>query len=113
MVKVLISIVILLFTSSSATAIAFQTLDDPLGVSTWATGVSGNHVVGYYADGGSVTHGFLYDGSTFVTLNDPDAGTGQSEGTFPEGLAATPGGYDIVGYYIDSGNLHHAFLYDG
>ena len=57
---------------------SFVTLDDPLAAAagaagqTFATGVSGRYVVGWYStDGGNTDHGFVYDGSSFTTLDDP------------------------------------------
>ncbi len=94
---------------SRASAITYTTLDNPAGVGTFLTGISGNNIVGYYTDSSSENHGFLYNGSSFTTLDDPLAGTGQSQGTFAEGID----GNNIVGYYVDSSNVDHGFLYNG
>jgi PEP-CTERM motif len=91
--------------------ISFTTLDDPLGVhGTTVTGISGSDIVGWYEDASSVVHGFLYDGSTYTTLDDPFATHTASEGTFAFGIS----GHDIVGQYDDpiTGAIH-GFLYDG
>ena len=50
----------------------FTTLDHPLGPETWARGITGNTITGWYADSGSSgvkTHGFIYDGSNFSTFD--------------------------------------------
>jgi Putative Ig domain/Cohesin domain len=85
---------------------AFQTLDDPSALSngpgTFAEGVSGTTVVGYYFD--TKAHGFRYDGSTYQTLDDPSA-TGD---TYVYGVS----GSNVVGVYGDSAGSH-GFLYNG
>jgi hypothetical protein len=85
----------------------YATLNDPLAgpQGTYASGVSGGNIVGYYLDTSSLGHGFLYDGSTFRTLD------------YPLGAIATVArgisGNNIVGYYFDSSYAAHAFLYNG
>jgi hypothetical protein len=92
--------------TSKASAISFTTLDDPFGVKgTFAEGVSGNDVVGYYVDSASIAHGFLYNGSTYTTLNDPLG----SRGTYAYGISDN----NVVGFYYDSLGMPHGFLYDG
>jgi hypothetical protein len=84
----------------------YTTLDDPLGVNgTIAIGISGNNVVGYYNDSSGNNNGFLYNGSTWTTLNYPGA-----VGTVAIGIS----GNNVVGYYfVDSSSYAHGFLYDG
>ncbi len=100
---------------------SYTTLDDPssggtitiLGYTidvhgTIARGVSGSNVVGSYstADGQSVhAHGFLYNGSSYVTLDYPLAGVRDTVAT---GIS----GSNIVGYYTNSSGTH-GFLYNG
>src|SRR5205085_10218971 len=72
---------------------------------TIATGVSGTTVVGYYDDNANLAHGFIYDGSTFTTLDHPLG----AKGTFPSGVS----GNSIVGWYRDATNARHGFLYNG
>jgi probable HAF family extracellular repeat protein len=61
-------------------------------------------IVGDYSSGGA-THGFLYNGTTYTTIDDP--------------LATSTSAYGIndadqvVGYYTDSSGGTHGFLYDG
>ena len=72
---------------------------------TFASGVDGDNIVGWYVDANGYTHGFLYNGSTYTTLDDPD-GVGS---TFAQGIS----GDNIVGYYIDHSGKTHGFLYNG
>jgi len=92
-----------------AQQLSYQTLDDPNASAssggTMAQGVSGGNVVGTYFDGSGVAHGFLYDGDSYVSLDEPDA----VGGTYAIGIS----GGEIVGYYVDAGAQTHGFLYDG
>ena len=74
---------------------------------TYVTGVSGGNVVGYYVDAGNVSHGFLYNGTTFTTLDDPNAGQGAGQGTNVTAVS----GNNVVGYYQDASGVEHGFLY--
>jgi len=81
-------------------ATTFTALDLP----GYAHGISGNNIVGYYSDQTGV-HGYLYDGSTLTTLDDP-SGTR----TFAYGVS----GGDVVGYsWNSSSDTTSAFLYNG
>src|SRR5216110_212431 len=52
----------------------YSTLDYPSTTSgTAAYGISGNNIVGFYTDSSAVNHGFLYNGSTYTTLDNPNA----------------------------------------
>ena len=90
-----------------AAAATFQTLDFPdAGGRTVPNDVSGANVVGIYYDTRSSVspfHGFLYNGSTWASLDDPLA----TVGTAALGIS----GNTIVGYYA-AGPLH-GFIYDG
>src|SRR2546421_10497469 len=86
----------------------FNTFDDPLASTgtTQAFGVNdADKIVGSYLDANSKSHGFLYSGGTFITLNDPFA----TFGTFAFGINATD---QIVGYY-QNGTGTHGFLESG
>lgn len=122
----------------------FVTLDDPFATrGTFALGISGHDIVGYYVDvlgahsflydgtsyatlfsvgqvangisgsdivgfsQGSANSSFLYDGSTFSPLIDPNGLAGDG-GTIAAGISGT----DIVGYY-GNGSGVHGFLYNG
>jgi hypothetical protein len=88
----------------------FTFLNDPLagtaaGQGTRAAGIFGTTIVGQYTDGNNLTHGFIYNGSTFTTLDDPLAsGVTTAWGVY---------GSDVVGYYRDSQGNDHGFLYNG
>ena len=69
---------------------------------TGVNGISGSNIVGYYYDSSDNYHGFLYDGSTYVTLDDP-LGTMDTTAT---GIS----GNKIVGYYEDSSFITHGFV---
>ena len=64
--------------SASAQAYIFETLDPPGVDLTVPGGINDlGDVVGYYSDSSGGTHGFVYDGSTYTTLDYPDSiGTG-------------------------------------
>src|SRR5439155_22856346 len=82
------------------------TFDHPLGVNdSEANGVSGNTVVGQFADAQDITHGYIYDGANFTTLNAP---LGQTA-TLAFGVFANV----IVGEQDDSINHVHGFRYGG
>src|SRR5581483_7429159 len=97
-------------TSARAVTYNFSYLNDPLagtgpGQGTRAAGIYGNTVVGQYTDSSQHTHGFIYNGSTFTTLDDPLA----------SGVTTAWGVYsnNVVGYYRDSQGANHGFLYNG
>lgn len=89
---------------------AFTTLRVPSSTSTptaatFATGIWGNTVVGYYEpdSGTGSAHGFMYDGTSYATLDVPGAAD-----TVITGIS----GNKVVGNYTD-GNGNHGFVYDG
>jgi hypothetical protein len=102
-------------------------LDDPnAAVETSSRGTSpmaindSGQITGFYTTGSSSTNstygGFVYSiaSQTFSGVNDPNAGTGESsngrkQGTVP--LAINASGV-ITGYYTDSNNLNHGFIYN-
>jgi hypothetical protein len=73
--------------------------DAPGASDTYAYGIDGDNIVGFYYDD-SGSHGFLYDGINWTTIDVPGAGA-----TYVTGID----GDNIVGY--DS--LGHGFLFDG
>ena len=72
---------------------------------TFPSGISGGNIVGWYVDANGYAHGFLYNGSTYTTLDDPH-GVGS---TYAQGID----GSNIVGWYVDSNGHTHGFLYNG
>jgi len=91
----------------AAAALTFKTIDDPLGTGfTEAFGISGSNIVGAYNSNASgYIPGFLYNGSTYTTLNGP-LGAPHSAQAF--GIS----GNNIVGYYTGSIGSNHGFLYN-
>ena len=88
---------------------AFTTLDDPSAAGSFgtvATGISGNNIVGiYYVSLGgdeSAMHGFLYDGSAWTTIDDPNA----VGATYVTGIS----GNTIVGYYWNANDNNEGFI---
>jgi hypothetical protein len=90
----------------SSRAITYTTIDFPAANNTEATGIEGNIIVGaYYNDlNPASVHGFLYNGTSYTTLNAPLA----TAGTIPRGISAGR----IVGSYSDAAGSH-GFLYNG
>jgi hypothetical protein len=65
---------------------------------TEVKGISGDYIVGNYMKPANVSHGFLYDGSTWTTLDMP----------WSNGLIVGITGNTIVGSYLLGENLHGA-----
>jgi len=104
---VIILLAIVLLQNTPCAAQVFVTIDAPSATNgTYLFGVDGQNMVGAYADGGG-RHGFLYNGSTYLTLNDPSASSTYG-GTSATGIS----GSNIVGYYFDSSDVGHGFLYN-
>jgi len=99
--------------------IGWTTLDDPLAevygddpgvLQTYAQGISGTNIVGYYFAGshmGGFYHGFVFDGSAWADFAEPQNGVVPF--TYAQGIDAT----NIVGYYLDGTFANHGFLYNG
>jgi hypothetical protein len=103
---------------------AYTTLNDPLAGAgninytqyTHANGISGNLIVGdYIGTANPLSHGFIYNGSTYTTLDDPLGLSGY--GTYVTGVD----GNLIVGYYgvgipqtasAPSSDDNHGFIYN-
>ena len=83
----------------------WTTLNDPLALTgfslggTVAMGISGSTVAGFYTDSSGSENGFIYNGTTYMTMPGGGVALGISGGT-------------IVGYYGDSTGIH-GFTYDG
>lgn len=90
-------------TTSAYAAYNFTPLDYPNSTMTHAFSIDAENIVGEYWDLSGV-HGFLYDGSTWTSLDYP----GTTIGTHAYGIS----GSNIVGYYYDASGTH-GFLYDG
>jgi PKD repeat protein len=94
------------------TNLTYQTLDDPLaypisgGTVTVASGISGSNIVGHYIDNRELPEGFLYNGTTYTTLEVPNA-------YLNENYALGVSGTNIVGYYLGDDLFYHGYLYNG
>jgi len=95
-----------LFALGSVDAMAGWTTIDVPGAygakPTKAYGIDGSNIVGTYGDASGGQHGFLYNGSSWTTLDMP----GASE-TFAHGID----GSNIVGQYFDASGGYHGFVY--
>ncbi len=73
---------------------------------TFVVGISGQNIVGYWQGAiDSSFHGFLFDGSSYRTIDDP-LNAGYS-------VLTAISGTNMVGYYKDAGGAVHSFLYNG
>jgi hypothetical protein len=90
-------------------AIMYTTIDHPLAGPGGTTpySIDGDRIVGSYLDGSGATHGFLYDGTTWATLDDPLAAA--PRGTTAYGVS----GPTICGTYVTATGQTLGFLNDG
>jgi hypothetical protein len=99
--------ILAMFAIDDASAGTWTTLDYPGGYGTWVSGISGNNLVGFYADSpnyyGYGNRAFSYNGTNWAAINPPGAGATRACGI---------DGNKIVGYYAD-GSGNHGFSYDG
>ncbi len=101
-----LSLALLLSSAAAAhAALTFTPINDPLGTKgTSIYGVNGAFMVGSYLDGNNTNHGFVYNGTGFVTLDDPN----------PNAMFTDVRGVDgpnVVGF-VDTNTSQHAFLYN-
>ena len=82
---------------------------------TGYTGINDvGELIGYYTDSNGYSHGFIYDGSSFIRIDDPSAVdnsgcvTEQECGTFFMGLNNSG---QAVGYYKNADGVSHGFIY--
>jgi hypothetical protein len=71
--------------------------------SAGAQDISGNTIVGWYADSDWIYHGFIYDGTNYTTVDVPGATSTDLRGI---------SGSTMVGTYVDASGVH-GLLYDG
>jgi len=97
-----------LFALGSVDAMAGWTTIDVPGAygakPTKAYGIDGSNIVGTYGDASGGQHGFLYNGSSWTTLDMPGADA--------TGASGIDGG-NIVGDYTDGSGWTYSFLYNG
>jgi hypothetical protein len=92
--------------------------DTGAGVGTENIAVSGNTVLGQYLDSGHLGHGFLYNSGNYTTLPNPPAAKPSDPGgpghpTEYHTHFRAISGSNVVGYYYDTDNRQHGFLYSG
>jgi hypothetical protein len=75
---------------------------------TIATGISGQNIVGIYTTSTGLD-GFLYNGSSYVTIQDPNAAA-NSETTQPGTYVNGVSGSTVVGYYQNANGSQSAFV---
>lgn len=94
-----------------AQAATWTTIDHPDAGpgGTYPTGISGNNIAGYYIGQGVGQRGFLYNGSTFTTIEAPSP----AFNTWASGID----GANVIGYYsVPTGPgtfVTHGFLLSG
>jgi hypothetical protein len=83
----------------------YTTLNDPNATSgTYATGINNNGLItGYYIDALG-THGFIYNGSTYTTIDDPFGVTGTTKA-----IGINDNG-QVVGQFNDATGYTHSFI---
>ena len=85
----------------------YSTLSVPGYGDTYAEGISGNNIVGFFGSESS-TRGFLYNGSSYTTLTVPST-LNSTLTTWANGVD----GNNIVGYYQNTSGRYESFLYNG
>ena len=86
----------------------WTTLDDPLadGYSV-NTDIADGKIVGFYGDSEGNYPSFVYDGTTWTTINHPLAAPGPDGGTSAWGVNRDK----VMGSYLDANGLNHGFVY--
>jgi hypothetical protein len=102
----------------SAATGGFKTVDVPGATGTLLAGIDEDNVIAVnYFDTTGTQHGALYWDGNFTLLDDPAAGTAAGQGTSP--ITPKDTGDDthvlrnttVIGWYIDSSNRYHGFVY--
>jgi hypothetical protein len=102
--RAILFLAVLFICFSNVKADTWKTIDFPGSTKTDVRGISDNNIVGNYNDDLG-RHGFLYNGTTWTTLNNPVS----VNGTSIYGID----GNNIVGCYYDYSGTTHGFLYNG
>lgn len=86
--------------AAQAASYNYTTLDNPIALDTHPTAINNNgQVVGYYDDA-TGSHGFVYSGGIYTTLDNPDAIPGTTY------LTGINNSRQVVGYYEDGKGIH-------
>jgi hypothetical protein len=92
---------------STLLADTFTTLAPPSASQSRAYGISGSEVSGYYTDASGNTQGYIYNGSSYTTIDNSSA----VNGTFLRGIS----GNLVAGYYTNNNGIYladHGFIYN-
>ena len=84
----------------------YRTLEFPLLNAQSFNGIDGSNVVGWFTDSNSYTHGFIYNGSAWTSVDAPQSGV--TSDTYAFGISGT----NIVGSYWN-GSWSEGFIYNG
>jgi hypothetical protein len=89
---------------------AFQifnvTVNGVVATSTQALGCSNNFIVGSYVGSNGATHGFIYDGTTFVKFDAPGSSQTPAFGVAGTIINGVNDKGDIVGFFSDGTNVN-------
>ena len=88
----------------AATSYTYTSIDYPEATATYAYGIDGDNIVGYYKDSNYIAYGFKYDGSSYTALDVDIEGVTVSQ-TYAYGID----GSNIVGHYFTSATGYHGF----
>ena len=90
-------------------AFTYTTIDHPLAGpgGTVPQDVEGSLIVGTFLDAAAVSHGFIYDGRTWTTLDAPAAAAPRGTGAYGVSNGT------VSGTFVDASGQTFGFLYDG
>ena len=93
----------------------FTSISDPLApTQSWVTGISGTTVVGIYVRAYNSYHGFVFDGSTYTTIDGPNLGSvGPVDGTVLQAIDGTKLVGTVHNVSVNGEPYAHGFIYDG
>ena len=87
-----------------ASSYTYSSIEYPEADDTYANGIDGSNIVGYYRNSTGNLNGFIFDGSSYTNL-DVDIDGVNVASTFAYGID----GSNIVGRYKDGSNDWHGF----
>lgn len=103
------TLAVLCSTAAASAELMYTSLAHPLAGQggTIASDVEGNRIIGNYFDASGASHAFVYDGTTWTTLDHPSA-------ALPRGTAAFGISNGVIcGTYVNAAGRTLGFLYDG
>ena len=87
----------------------YSPIDFPLARYTTVGGIDGDNLVGSYVGTDGRSHGYLFDGANFTTIDPPQTSPFIANGTEAAGISHNR----IVGTYIDSSARTHGYVFNG